>query len=284
MAYQLRHPNGSLIAATVELADRRVTLRSRSGATGGRPERNPEYSAAFDAIIDRLDPQTHVILRVLLDSRRARASGAEVVLATAEDFADIPLNEVKRLIRRSARAFGRAEGAAPSQGNSTKQLRFDVSLDLPELIVRLSATDMTEAAVGHAADGREDENRQSGDGETSIPPSDDDRSWAEGDKKKIAHLRRERATGLALRKKSEVIERNGKLACERCGLIPSETLGPNGEAVIEAHHKRPLAEAQTDTRTRLEDLSCLCANCHRITHREMGEHSPLGTSRRQFTA
>ena len=269
MTYQLRHPNGGLIAATVELTDRRVTLHSRGGATGGRPERNREYSAAFDAIIDRLGPQARVISRVLLDSRRAHASGAEVVLATAEDFASLPLGEVKRLIRRSARAFGRAEGATPNQGNSTKQLRFDVTLDLPELTVRLSATDMAEAVVGHDADGREDENGQSGEGETSIPPSDNDCSWAEGDKKKVAHLRRERASGLAMRKKSDFIERNGKLACERCGLIPNESLGPDGDAVIEVHHKRPLAEAQTDTRTRLQDLSCLCANCHRITHREM---------------
>jgi 5-methylcytosine-specific restriction protein A len=127
----------------------------------------------------------------------------------------------------------------------------------------------TEAAVGHGDDGRSDENGQSGDGEINIPPSDDDRSWAEGDKKKVAHLRRERASGLAMRKKSDFIERNGKLACERCGLIPSEILGSNGDAVIEVHHKRPLAEAEFDTRTRLDDLSCLCANCHRITHREM---------------
>jgi hypothetical protein len=270
MTYQLRHPNGGLIAATVELADRRVTLHSRGGATGGRPERNPEYSAAFDAIIDRLSPQARVISRVLLDSRRAHASGAEVVLATAEDFANLPLDEVKRLIRRSARAFGRAKGATPNQGNSTKQLRFDVSLELPELALRLSAT---KSLVGQGLDGRDDENGPSGEGETSIPPSDNDRSWAEGDKKKVAHLRRERASGLAARKKSDFIERNGKLACERCGLIPSETLGSNGEAVIEVHHKWPLSEAQTDTRTRLEDLSCLCANCHRITHREMGVNS-----------
>ncbi len=122
MTYQLRDPDGTIIAATVELADRRVTLHSRGGATEGRPERNPEYSAAFNAIIDRLSPQAHLISRVLLDSRRARTSGTEVVLATAEDFANLPLDEVKRIIRGSARAYGRPEGAKPNQGNSTKQL------------------------------------------------------------------------------------------------------------------------------------------------------------------
>ncbi len=157
--------------------------------------------------------------------------------------------------------------------NRTKAIRqsscFDVTLELPELILRLSATDITEAAIEHGADGFDIENEQPGEGEAAIPPNDNDRSWAEGDKKRVAHLRRERARGLAMLKKSDFIDRNGKLACERCGIIPSETLGPHGEAVIEVHHKRPLAEAQTDTRTRLEDLSCLCANCHRIIHREM---------------
>lgn len=262
MTYRLRHPYGGVIAATVELADHSVTLHSRGGATGGRPERNPEYSAAFDAIIYRLGPRARLISRVLLDSRRARASGAEVVLATAEDFASLPLEDVKRQIRRSARAFGRAEGAAPNQGNSTKQLRFEVDLELPELTRRLSATDGNDADHG-------DPPPLPGDGETSVPPSDDDRSWAEGDKRKVAHLRRERASGLAARRKADLVEKLGKLVCERCGLVPSESLGPHGDAVIEVHHKRPLAEAESDHRTRLEDLACLCANCHRVTHREM---------------
>jgi 5-methylcytosine-specific restriction protein A len=52
-------------------------------------------------------------------------------------------------------------------------------------------------------------------------------------------------------------------------LVPSEGLGPFGDACIEVHH-HAVAVAKMDgkARTRLADLQCLCANCHRIVHRE----------------
>lgn len=272
MSYQIRHLHGGVIAAKVELAAGSVTLHSRGGATSGRPERNPEYSAAFDAIIDRLAPQAGLITRVLLDSRRVRGSEVEVVLAVADDFARLPLDEVKRQIRRTARAFGRKADAAPNQGNSTKQLRFEVSLGLADLMDRLSVSDIgteAERESPGASTGTGDDDGHAADHDTSPPLSDEDRSWSEGDKRKVAHLRRERARGLATLKKADMILRDGKLVCERCGLVPSERLGPYGDAVIEVHHKWPLADAENAHRTRLEDLACLCANCHRITHREM---------------
>jgi hypothetical protein len=184
MAHQLRQSDGSVIPATIELGDGSVTLHSRGGATGGRPERNPGYSAAFDAIIDRLRPQERLISRVLLDSRRARASGDDVVLVVASDFARYPLEEVKLRIRRSARDYGRAADAAPNQGNSTKRLRFEVNLGAAELARRLAAID----PVGNA--GLEPPNDGHADREVTLPQSDDDQSWAEGDRRKVSHLRR----------------------------------------------------------------------------------------------
>jgi 5-methylcytosine-specific restriction protein A len=99
--------------------------------------------------------------------------------------------------------------------------------------------------------------------------ADDERVWAEGSLKRVQHLERERKPGLARAKKRRFIEEHGTLHCERCGLVPSETLGPIGDACIEVHH-RAVAVAKMDgtTPTRLADLQCLCANCHRIVHRE----------------
>jgi hypothetical protein len=99
--------------------------------------------------------------------------------------------------------------------------------------------------------------------------SDDERSWAEGSKRRVLHLRRERAPGLAKMKKRRFVEEHGHLFCERCHLVPSHEFGPVGDACIEVHHRAvAIANMDASTRTRLADLQCLCANCHRIVHRE----------------
>lgn len=101
------------------------------------------------------------------------------------------------------------------------------------------------------------------------PEADDERTWAEGSPKRIQHLRRERAPTLARTKKRRFVELHGHLFCERCGLVPSQSLGPFGDACIEVHHNAvAVAKMDGKTRTRLADLKCLCANCHRIVHRE----------------
>ena len=100
---------------------------------------------------------------------------------------------------------------------------------------------------------------------------DEDRVWTEGRLRLIAHLRRERGTGLAAAKRDQFRALHGRLYCERCGMDPVETFGSDlGEACIEVHHRDTLvAEMTDDHRTALNELQCLCANCHRVTHREL---------------
>ncbi|UHS55500.1 HNH endonuclease [Agrobacterium vaccinii] len=99
---------------------------------------------------------------------------------------------------------------------------------------------------------------------------DDERFWAEGSLVRVEHLRRERAPGLAKMKKRHFIKEHGHLFCQRCGLIPSKSLGPQGDACIEVHHDVvAVSKMVGETHTRLADLKCLCANCHRIVHREI---------------
>jgi 5-methylcytosine-specific restriction protein A len=103
----------------------------------------------------------------------------------------------------------------------------------------------------------------------AVADADDERSWAEGSLKRVQHLRRERAPGLARMKKRRFIEQHGKLHCERCLVVPSSALGEHGDACIEVHHMTTaVAKMDSSSRTRLADLQCLCANCHRIVHRE----------------
>lgn len=105
-------------------------------------------------------------------------------------------------------------------------------------------------------------------------PGPADADWAEGTPKVRVHLLRERSASLRLAKKVEFRRKhNGRLYCERCGEDPVEKYkSGSAEACIEIHHvKTSIAKMRSGHRTRLEDLQCLCANCHRLTHREMRE-------------
>lgn len=104
-----------------------------------------------------------------------------------------------------------------------------------------------------------------------LPISADDREWIEGNKRRVTHLVRERAGGLAAKKKADFARKHkGRLFCERCKLDPVAIFGEGiGEACIEVHHRIPLPEIRKGQRTRLDDLVCLCANCHRMVHYEL---------------
>lgn len=103
-------------------------------------------------------------------------------------------------------------------------------------------------------------------------PVDPDLAAAEGSRRLVAHLRRERKPALAAAKRRAMLAMLGHLRCERCGVVPSVALGPHGDAVIEVHHAgTQVADMAAGHVTRLADLVCLCANCHRIVHREIAE-------------
>lgn len=105
----------------------------------------------------------------------------------------------------------------------------------------------------------------------SFPLTEDDRTWSEGSPKRVTHLRKERASGLAEAKKAEFLRLHGKLFCESCGLDPVSKFGPqHGPSLIEVHHDANMVANMVDGHlTRLSDLKRLCANCHRLEHSKL---------------
>lgn len=96
-------------------------------------------------------------------------------------------------------------------------------------------------------------------------------AWAEGDARRITHLRRERHPGVARAKKAQMRELHGRLFCEDCRMDPLDVFGgPEGEACIEVHHRdTEVAQMAPGHFTKLSELECLCANCHRVRHRRI---------------
>jgi len=101
----------------------------------------------------------------------------------------------------------------------------------------------------------------------------DERTWKEGSVRMAAHSRRERGHGLAKAKKAQFLKQHGRLRCEACGMTPSEEYGTDwAESCIEVHHATTqVSEMAGSHETRLSDLECVCANCHRLIHRHIRE-------------
>ncbi len=108
-----------------------------------------------------------------------------------------------------------------------------------------------------------------------LPVDPNEMEWAEGRPRLVNHYRRERATGLAKAKKAEFVKRHGRLVCESCNFDPSTQYGDFADACIEVHHDAVhVSEMPANHRTTLEHLKCLCANCHRVAHRQIAMNAP----------
>jgi 5-methylcytosine-specific restriction protein A len=72
--------------------------------------------------------------------------------------------------------------------------------------------------------------------------------------------------------KIQKVQRSGlPLRCEVCAFDFADAYGGLGKDYIEVHHITPLHISGT-RETKLDDLACLCANCHRMCHRShLGE-------------
>lgn len=82
-----------------------------------------------------------------------------------------------------------------------------------------------------------------------------------------SHLRRDRSTSLSRKKKKQVLDQTGKLACEICKFDFFDYYGQLGKGFAECHHLIPLSKIRPGTKTKLMDLAILCANCHRMIHK-----------------
>lgn len=82
------------------------------------------------------------------------------------------------------------------------------------------------------------------------------------------HSARERNPSLISEAKKRAIRRDGTLRCTCCGFDFGLAYGKVGIGYLEAHHTKPLSSLDDDGGiTRIEDLSLVCANCHRMIHR-----------------
>lgn len=103
--------------------------------------------------------------------------------------------------------------------------------------------------------------------EKSTESFDDEDVFPEGHILTRLHVLRERNRAAVVAKIDQIRRRDGRLACEACGFDFLDFYGELGSGFAECHHVVPLAEVAFARRTRLSDLTIVCANCHRMLHR-----------------
>jgi len=81
------------------------------------------------------------------------------------------------------------------------------------------------------------------------------------------HKRYERDPKLVAEKR-KAAKADGSMSCEVCGFDFHAAYGELGAGYIEVHHTRPVHALKPGSKTKLEDLALLCANCHRMAHRK----------------
>lgn len=135
-----------------------------------------------------------------------------------------------------------------------------ISLPAPSISVDEFLTDVLRVA----------EIRKAADDLNAIVRFDEKGTFPEGRRIERLHKSRERSPRVV----SEAKERhasthNGNLPCEICGFDFRKVYGDRGRHFIEAHHKIPLnmlEEGQLSDTT-ADDLALVCANCHRMLHK-----------------
>jgi hypothetical protein len=80
------------------------------------------------------------------------------------------------------------------------------------------------------------------------------------------HKSKERNRKAVRLKKNAILKRGGKLLCEACTFDFYEVYGQLGYGFAECHHRIPLSQINSEHRIRLNELSIVCANCHRMLH------------------
>ncbi len=258
---------GEPVDAKYEVEDGRLFLHSRSGTKGSSHARNTDYSKALRLLLQRAN-QSHMRLQgVWVDSTRSQLLPMNERQVLFPEEADDPPEELFTLISKRMRLVGRPPNAPSGKGNNTKRLRIDFSGN-PKINQIIQIIGMGNLNIDFAE--KSELFVLADDLTTHILPDPADREWSEGNPYVVTHILRERASGLVMAKKCQVIKEHGNLLCERCGMDPAAVYGESvGDACIEVHHKLPLSAGNNIRKTRLKDLMCVCANCHRIIHREI---------------
>lgn len=92
-------------------------------------------------------------------------------------------------------------------------------------------------------------------------------SFKEGKSRYRKHLIRERNSKVISQAKLRFKQKHGKLFCEICKFDFNKAYPGVGVDYIEGHHNTPVSQLNENSETKIEDISMVCSNCHKMLHR-----------------
>jgi len=108
-------------------------------------------------------------------------------------------------------------------------------------------------------------------------------AYKDANEEKRKEVQEEYAEGKRKRRETYFFSRNPNLVkrakqlsnfkCEACKFDFYKVYGELGKNYIECHHENPLSERSDkewneNLKTSINDVKCLCSNCHRMIHRK----------------
>lgn len=107
--------------------------------------------------------------------------------------------------------------------------------------------------------------------EALIQDEDIESKNSEGREVYRLHRTLERDSSIGKLAKNKRLEKIGYLSCDVCEFNFTESYGEIGEGYIEAHHTIPVSEIRSTRKTKLSEIALVCANCHRMLHRQQSK-------------
>jgi hypothetical protein len=262
MPYSVVDHTGRTLDAHFDVEGTRILVHSRDRA-GGKHARNRQYATGLRILLERIVESNLAIAYAWVeDGERpnARPPGGRRLAFSSTSDPEESSRDVYRLIASRSKSIFKAGGGA-------RRLTIDVA-------GAASSKGVLKVLKGNSPNrlrAAGDRGPLDDDGSRLVLIEAEDPEWSEGTPKLRAHMKKERASGLAAAKRVQFKRIHGKLFCELCGFDPVKAYsGLSGEASIEVHHVATQVQHMDGGHlTRLKDLQCLCANCHRVVHRRL---------------
>ena len=115
--------DGSILQAKLDIEENAIVLHSRSGSRADANPRNPEYAAALELVLKRIQAAGLSVQSAWVDSRNVQhLEMSERTILTDKEFA-AGHNTALALMKARIPEVGRAPGATGA-GNATKRIKL----------------------------------------------------------------------------------------------------------------------------------------------------------------
>ena len=232
-----------------------LVMFSASGASGGRPAKNPDYQHALLLLLQRLKDLGAVLVDALVDTDDTRRRGVpederRIIDPPVKLGAVADVTSLRNELRYRQSRVGQTPGAK-RDGNATRKIRLRLSTpDYTADEFRRLEIDLSQPIGENVYQSADETEKVSG------------QTFSEGDVKQVTVNKYERDS----RARRACLDKYG-FKCVVCELDFELRYGEIGRGYIHVHHLRELSSLGAGYKVDpVKDLRPVCPNCHAMLH------------------